>query len=69
MSRIGFIAASVILALIVASSTLFIVDQRQIGVVYTLGEGTAYRFSVYHVMEVDGMKGLEALFPVTVEAL
>jgi modulator of FtsH protease HflC len=38
MSRIGFIAASVILALIVASSTLFIVDQRQIGVVYTLGE-------------------------------
>jgi len=38
MSRIGFIAASVILALIVVSSTLFIVDQRQIGVVYTLGE-------------------------------
>jgi membrane protease subunit HflC len=38
MSRIGFIAASVILALIIASSTLFIVDQRQIGVVYTLGE-------------------------------
>jgi membrane protease subunit HflC len=38
MSRIGFIAASIILALIVASSTLFIVDQRQIGVVYTLGE-------------------------------
>jgi membrane protease subunit HflC len=38
MSRIGFIAASVILALIVAASTLFIVDQRQIGVVYTLGE-------------------------------
>ena len=37
MSRIGFIAASVILALIVAASTLFIVDQRQIGVVYTLG--------------------------------
>ena len=29
--------------------------------------GTAYRFSVYHVMEVEGMKGLEALFPVTVE--
>jgi modulator of FtsH protease HflC len=38
MNRIGFIAASVILALIVAASTLFIVDQRQIGVVYTLGE-------------------------------
>ena len=31
--------------------------------------GTAYRFSVYHVMEVNGMKGLEALFPVRVEGL
>ncbi len=38
MSRIGFIAVTAILALIVAASTLFIVDQRQIGVVYTLGE-------------------------------
>jgi membrane protease subunit HflC len=38
MSRIGFIVVSAILALMIAASTLFIVDQRQIGVVYTLGE-------------------------------
>ena len=31
--------------------------------------GTAYRFSAYHVMEVEGIKGLEALFPVTVETV
>ena len=31
--------------------------------------GTAYRFSVYHVMEVEGINALEALFPVTVEEL
>jgi modulator of FtsH protease HflC len=38
MNRIGFIAASVVIALMVAASTLFIVDQRQVGVVYSLGE-------------------------------
>ena len=38
MSRIGFIAVTAILALMVAASTLFVVDQRQIAVVYALGE-------------------------------
>jgi modulator of FtsH protease HflC len=38
MSRIGFFAVSVVLALMVAASTLFVVDQRQIAVVYALGE-------------------------------
>lgn len=38
MNRIGFVIASVLLALLVLSSTVFIVDQRQFGVVYTLGE-------------------------------
>jgi modulator of FtsH protease HflC len=38
MSRIGFFAVSAILLLMVAASTLFVVDQRQIAVVYALGE-------------------------------
>lgn len=38
MSRIGFIVASVLIALMLLSSTLFIVDQRQVAVVYALGE-------------------------------
>jgi modulator of FtsH protease HflC len=38
MNRIGLIAVSVILALMLAASTLFIVDQRQVAVVYSLGE-------------------------------
>lgn len=38
MNRIGFIASSVLLALALASSTLFVVDQRQFGVVYALGQ-------------------------------
>jgi modulator of FtsH protease HflC len=38
MSRIGFFAVTAILALMVAASTLFVVDQRQIAVVYALGE-------------------------------
>ncbi len=37
-NRIGFIVASVLVALMVAFSTVFIVDQRQVGVVYALGE-------------------------------
>jgi membrane protease subunit HflC len=36
--RLGFIVAGVLLALIGLSSTLFIVDQRQVGVVFALGE-------------------------------
>ena len=38
MNRIGLIAVSAILALMIAASTLFIVDQRQVAVVYALGE-------------------------------
>ncbi len=38
MNRIGLIAVSTLLALMLAASTLFIVDQRQVAVVYALGE-------------------------------
>jgi modulator of FtsH protease HflC len=38
MNRIGFIAASVLIALALLSSTIFVVDQRQFGVVYALGQ-------------------------------
>jgi len=38
MNRIAFTAISVLLALMLAASTLFIVDQRQVAVVYALGE-------------------------------
>jgi modulator of FtsH protease HflC len=38
MNRIGLIAVSALLALMLAASTLFIVDQRQVAVVYSLGE-------------------------------
>ena len=38
MNRLGLIAISALLALMLAASTLFIVDQRQVAVVYALGE-------------------------------
>ncbi|MCH8178591.1 MAG: protease modulator HflC [Proteobacteria bacterium] len=38
MNRIGIILAGVLLAFILAASTLFVVDQRQFAVVYALGE-------------------------------
>jgi membrane protease subunit HflC len=38
MNRIGFIVSSVLMFLALASSTLFVVDQRQFGVVYALGQ-------------------------------
>ncbi len=38
MNRIGLIVASALLALMLGSSTLFVVDQRQLAVVYALGE-------------------------------
>lgn len=38
MNRIGFIFASLLLVLAIASSMLFVVDQRQFGVVYALGQ-------------------------------
>jgi membrane protease subunit HflC len=38
MNRIALFAVTAVLALMVAASTLFIVDQRQVAVVYSLGE-------------------------------
>ncbi len=38
MNRIGFIFSSLLVVLALASSTLFVVDQRQFGVVYALGQ-------------------------------
>ncbi|RPH99937.1 MAG: protease modulator HflC, partial [Lysobacterales bacterium] len=38
MNRIGMFAAAALIALMVAASTMFIVDQRQVGVVFALGE-------------------------------
>jgi modulator of FtsH protease HflC len=38
MNRIGMIAAVALAIVMLAASTLFIVDQRQVGVVYALGE-------------------------------
>ncbi|KAF1046535.1 protease modulator HflC [Xylophilus sp.] len=38
MNRIGFIGATIVLVLALLSSTIFVVDQRQFGVVYALGQ-------------------------------
>ena len=38
MNRIGFVITSLIVVLAIASSMLFVVDQRQFGVVYQLGQ-------------------------------
>ena len=38
MNKIGFIFSSLLVLLALASSTLFVVDQRQFGVVYALGQ-------------------------------
>ena len=38
MNRIGFILTSLLVALALASSMLFVVDQRQFGVVFALGQ-------------------------------
>lgn len=38
MNRIGFIASSLLVVLALLSSMLFVVDQRQFGVVYALGQ-------------------------------
>jgi len=38
MNRIGMLAAGALIALMVAASTMFIVDQRQVAVVFALGE-------------------------------
>jgi membrane protease subunit HflC len=38
MNRLGFIVTSILVLLMLASSMLFVVDQRQFGVVYALGQ-------------------------------
>jgi membrane protease subunit HflC len=38
MNRIGLVIAGALLALMLLASSLFVVDQRQVGVVYALGE-------------------------------
>jgi len=38
MNRIGLIVSSLLVLIVLASSTLFVVDQRQFGVVYALGQ-------------------------------
>jgi membrane protease subunit HflC len=38
MNRIGLTVAGALLALMLLASTLFVVDQRQVGVIYALGE-------------------------------
>ncbi|HET8869855.1 MAG TPA: protease modulator HflC, partial [Aquabacterium sp.] len=38
MNRIGTILVGFLLAALIASSTLYVVDQRQFAVVYALGE-------------------------------
>ena len=51
--RIGLIIASVLIALMLASSIFFVVDQRQVAVVYALGE----------IKEVITEPGLKAKLP------
>ena len=53
MNRIGLYIAGALIALMIASSTLFIVDQKQVGVVYALGE----------IKEVISAPGLHAKLP------
>ena len=38
MNKLGFLFSSILLALALAGSMLFVVDQRQFGVVYALGQ-------------------------------
>ena len=38
MNRIGIALSGLLALILVASSTLFVVDQRQVGVIYALGE-------------------------------
>ncbi len=53
MNRIGFIVASALIVLMLLASTLFIVDQRQVAVIYALGE----------IKEVITEPGLKAKWP------
>lgn len=38
MNKVGFFATSILVALALLSSMVFVVDQRQFGVVYALGQ-------------------------------
>ena len=53
MNKLGLIGSGLLLALMLAASTLFIVDQRQVAVVYALGE----------IKEVITEPGLKAKLP------
>jgi membrane protease subunit HflC len=53
MNRIGLFVASILILLMILSSTLFIVDQKQVGVLYALGE----------IKEVITEPGLKAKLP------
>jgi membrane protease subunit HflC len=53
MNRIGLFVAGLLILLMIASSTLFIVDQKSVGVVYALGE----------IKEVIAEPGLKAKLP------
>jgi membrane protease subunit HflC len=53
MNRIGLIVASALIVLMIAASTLFVVDQRQLAVIYALGE----------IKEVISEPGLKAKLP------
>jgi len=53
MNRIGLFVAGALIALMVASSTLFVVDQRQFAVLYALGE----------IKEVIAQPGLKFKLP------
>jgi membrane protease subunit HflC len=53
MNRIGIILGGFVLAIVVAASTLFVVDQREFAVVYALGE----------IKEVISEPGLKAKLP------
>ncbi|MGH8856971.1 MAG: SPFH domain-containing protein, partial [Polaromonas sp.] len=53
MNRVGLIVSSFLVALALLSSTLFVVDQRQFGVVYALGQ----------IKEVITEPGLHAKLP------
>jgi len=53
MNRIGFTVAGVLVVLMIVASTLFVVDQRQLAVVYALGE----------IKEVISEPGLKAKLP------
>jgi modulator of FtsH protease HflC len=49
MNRIGLVLLSVLLALMILASTLFVVDQRQVAVIYALGE-------IKEVIQEPGLK-------------